>query len=379
MQEPAENNENKNLFDPMEAWGSVKINGTRTPKNESATFTVGLWAGLWCGLCMLVATLLAMGMPAGSNASEFTSSPGFRTGEIIGAGFAVFMFSYIIGWLFWRLTGKKRGGGRIAFAVTAGLLMLSQFSQMSVVAGQKQAIDDVMQAYSQIRAQELRYTPEYPKTEMEIPAYIDKVLEQFDLAATAQSKADAKRQLRFAQMRTIATSRLRMETEYAVSQQGVVSNLEQKAGFFRSEKNIELVRKNVEDLRSAGEQYLKAAVEFPSFVSLTMTEEAFPGGVIGGFDEGVRMATTSLTDELSAWVQSNNDFADAGLKMAMLFSANKNKWHSDSNDQIIFHDQATMDEFNAAQAEFLARNRARVDAVSRVNAARTSLRSGLPK
>lgn len=298
---------------------------------------------------------------------------GYWMGSVIGAGFAVFLIAYIVGWLAWRIMGRKQGGGRIAFCLMAALALLSQFSQFAMAMQQKKATDEVVATFKDIQKHESLYQSEYPRTQQEIPIFINKVLKNFDISAAQTNASDPVRRQRFSELREVAVYRLQTEADYAIAMHAMQRHYANTPAYFRDEKNTKAAIYDAQQLPHAGEIYRKKLSAFSMFVKATISEKSFPGGAMLGFHSGVERASKELDDETAAFVKSNNDLAESGIKLVELLVANKQKWRVGKDNIFEFDNDKTLNEFSLASDNFRSFEQRRITAANKLDRARAGL------
>jgi hypothetical protein len=381
MQDRPDKSEDKNVFDPMEAWSSVKIKTTRSSASdlENRNFTVGLWAGIWCAICMVLAGLMSLGINHGNAlVTDAAGAAGYRLGGVIGSALAVLVMAYIAGWLFWRIAGRKAGVGRLVFSLMAGLALLSQFGQLASYQQERKSIDEVMKAFQEMPQQAEKFQAEYPRNKQEVPAFIDKVLRQYDATAAQGDSTDALRSRRFAQVRQVLEHRLIVEIDYFMVLNRLQEHYNQQATYFRNQDNVDKAVAAAGEIFPAGQTYLRDVKAYPAYARSVMSEEAFPSREMGAFFNGMEMATKAIDYELDQFVAANNRFASAGSDMLQMLVKNKKKWQVGADQKYEFYDQVAMDEFREVQSEFLRAESVRLAAFRRIETAKSRLLNQSP-
>jgi len=375
MQDPQSEAENKNAADPMEAWGSIKIKDTRVAraKAEENKFSIGLWAGLWCAFCMLATGLMAV---AGYHTNPFGApQASYRLGGVIGSGLAVLIMSYIAGWFFWRISGRNRLLGKIIFCLMAGFALLSQFSQYMAVTKARKSMEEVTFAVNEIARYEGKYQNEYPKSQLEVPGFVNKILEGFDVKAAAVDSRDTVQTDIFIQIRKIAVHRLQSEAEFGVALQRVQAHLENKTDYFRDSKNVEATINDAERLVSAGDTYRKDQESMPAYVGLTLREKKLPARFVDGFVAGVQSSNDSLSFDTNNFTTATRAYAESSINFAKTLSENKKHWRTNEYDVIEFSNDNALRKCSAALGDLQRSSRQLQSYAQNLMTAKRTLRS----
>jgi len=375
-----DSSENKNMPDPIDAWGSVNIRNTRKAEADALKkkFSIGLWAWLWCLVCMLLSGLISLAIhhPNPFGPQDAAGAAGYRIGGFIGSGLGVFVMSYIAGWFFWRVTGRNKTVGRTFFCLMAGFALLSQilqFVQYSSMLQRQQSIDEVISAFQEVPRQAEKFQSQFPDAREDIPAYVNKLLGAYDAKAASGDTSDSMRTRRFKEGRKVVEHRLILEVEYYLTLNRLRDYYSQVPRFFANQNNIDKVIGAGDVVMPAGKTYLHDVYGYPAYVKSMLSEEAFPAKAMVQFYQGMDEGAESIRYELESFVDANDSFASTGTKMLEVLSKNKQKWRLGRDEKFEFTDQRALDDFSAAQGNFIYADARRVEAFRRVQEAQQAL------
>ena len=235
-----------------------------------------------------------------------------------------------------------------------------------------------MKAFQDMPQQAEKFQAEYPRNKQEVPAFIDKVLRQYDATAAQGDSTDALRSRRFAQVRQVLEHRLIVEIDYFMVLNRLQEHYNQQATYFRNQDNVDKAVAAAGEIFPAGQTYLRNVKAYPAYARSVMSEEAFPSREMGAFFNGMEMATKAIDDELDQFVAANNRFAIVGSDMLQMLVKNKKKWQVGADQKYEFYDQVAMDEFREVQSEFLRAESVRLAAFRRIETAKSRLLNQSP-
>jgi hypothetical protein len=95
-------------------------------ETKTGSFSIGVWGWVWGVFCAVLAALFMLAH------DRMTGPPGSAlVGVGIGALIGTIGISAGIGWIAWRIGGRRKRGGRIAFAITCFLVVMGQLTQVA--------------------------------------------------------------------------------------------------------------------------------------------------------------------------------------------------------------------------------------------------------
>jgi len=309
---------------PKSGWDAVDTLEIRHKAADRPTgFNLGPWVWLWLGSCAVIAMLL--------ESAQHTSSSAELSGRTFGAGLAVWLLAYGLGWLLFRVSGRNLTAGRVAVCVLAALMVISKLAQSGLAVSEQRHADQVTVA-NDLR-DDLKTLSQGADGDGPIPTLNPNATVGGDLGDLQLF------------IKAYLNNVISLQNEYAAELNSIGWNQVLDPDRLRKDKDLVESKALVARAQATVEKYRQRWVSLAATTQASVdrmdANTAAKRGFVQGFRTSAEKGNARANEmwELEAGVVANTEH------VIELLAANRGSW-SFEDGQFVFADQRTLDAFN---------------------------------